>query len=136
MANRPGRTGRDGEHTVVAYLAEAGFEGVEREGRRAASLDIVAEDLTVPVEVKRRATLSVPEWTRKVADVHGDIWSLFVIQRDARKKVHPDLMIVPAQMGADMLRLYQLYQDGELFLEGDGVNDFWSLADVRQTSEA
>lgn len=107
MANKSGRTGRDGEHKVVAYLEAAGFTGTEREGRRAASLDVVADDLSVPVEVKRRATLSVPEWTRKVADVHGDTWSLFVIQRDARKGVHPDMMIVPAAFGAELLKLYE-----------------------------
>lgn len=110
MVNKSGRTGRDGEHTVVGYLADAGFEGVEREGRRAASLDVVGAALTVPVEVKRRAVLAIPEWTRKVNDVHGDTWSLWVIQRDARKKVHPDLMVVPAAFGAKLLKLYELSQ--------------------------
>jgi len=106
MVNRPGRTGRDGEHTAVRYLEDAGFS-VEREGRRSPSLDVVGEDLTVPVEVKRRAVLAVPEWTRKIEQVHGDVWSLFVIRRDARKKLHPDLMVVPAAFGARLLKLYE-----------------------------
>lgn len=111
MANPSGRAGRDGEHKTNSYLAAAGFRDVEREGKRAASLDNVAVDLTVPVETKRRATLAIPEWTRKVESVHGEEWALFVIQRDARKKLHPDLMVVPAQMGADMLYLREQIGD-------------------------
>lgn len=107
MVNKSGRTGRDGEHTAVGYLVDAGFEGVEREGKRAASLDVVGPSLTVPVEVKRRAVLAVPAWTRELESRHGDTWALFVIQRDARKKVHPDLMVVPAAMGARLLKLWE-----------------------------
>lgn len=117
MANKPGRTGRDGEHKVVAYLEEAGFQQIEREGKRAASLDVVGGDLTVPIEVKRRKTLDVPGWTRQVATRHGETWALFIIQRDARKNVHPDMMVVPAAMGASMLRLWELAKSGELFVE-------------------
>ena len=106
MVNRSGRTGRDGEHTAVAYLAAAGFD-VEREGKRAPSLDVIGNDLSTPVEVKRRATISFPAWTRKVADKHGDKWALFIIQRDKRKGLHPDTMTVPAEFGAYLLRLYE-----------------------------
>lgn len=105
--NRSGRTGRDGEHSAIQYLTSAGFLNVEREGRRAASLDLVAPDLSTPIEVKRQATLSIPAWTRKLEDVHGDRWALFVIQRDARKRVHPDLMVFPAAFGATLLRTYE-----------------------------
>jgi hypothetical protein len=108
VTNKSGRIGRDGEHLAAAYLAEAGFNGVEREGKRAASLDVVADDLTVPIEVKRRSTLSIPLWTRAVEAIHGDRWGLFVIQRDARKKLHPDLLIFPAAFGAELLKLYEL----------------------------
>lgn len=105
MANKSGRTGRDGEHKAVAYLEAAGFQGVEREGKRAASLDVVG--LSVPVEVKRRRVLAIPEWTRKVSAIHGNEWALFVIQRDARQNIHPDMMIVPAEFGAKLLRLWE-----------------------------
>lgn len=112
MVNRSGRIGREGEHIAIGYLAGAGFRvseergdgGLEREGRRAASLDIISDDLTVPVEVKRRGTLSVPAWTRELEGRHGSEWALFVIQRDARKKLHPDLLIFPAAFGAQLLK--------------------------------
>jgi hypothetical protein len=106
--NKSGRIGRDGEHRVVSLLLAAGFDGAEREGKRAASLDVIAADLSVPVEVKRRATLSIPAWTRKVTEAHGDTWALFVIQRDARSNIHPDMMIVPAELGARLLKLHAL----------------------------
>lgn len=105
MANKSGRVGRDGEHTTNRYLEQAGFKGVQREGRRAPSLDHIADNLTVPIETKRRAVLAVPEWTRTMAERHDDKWALFIIQRDARKKLHPDLMVVPAAFGARLLYL-------------------------------
>jgi len=103
MVNKSGRTGRDGEHKAITYLTEAGFQNVVREGKRAASLDLVGEDLPYPVEVKRRRTLAIPEWTRLVSNEHGRIWAMFVLQRDARRRVHPDMMIMPADMGARAL---------------------------------
>lgn len=109
--NKSGRIGRDGEHTVREYLEAAGFKDAVREGRRAASLDVIAPELTTPVEVKRRGTLDVPGWTRTVESRHGEIWALFVIQRDARKKMHPDLMIVPAAFGAKLLKLYEVWRE-------------------------
>ncbi len=106
MTNKSGRTGRDGEHTAVAYLTAAGFT-VEREGKRAPSLDVIGDDLQTPVEVKRRATISFPAWTRKVADKHGDKWALFIIQRDKRKGLHPDTVTFPAAFGAELLAAYE-----------------------------
>lgn len=111
MVNKSGRVGRDGEHTARQYLERAGFTGVEREGKRAASLDIVASDLSTPVEVKRRATLSIPAWTRELEERHADQWALFVIQRDARKGLHPDLMVFPAEFGAKLLYLWERHSD-------------------------
>jgi hypothetical protein len=108
VVNRSGRIGRDGEHKANAYLALAGFLNVEREGKRAPSLDNLAEDLTTPVETKRRATLAIPAWTRQLRDRHASRWGLFVIARDARKKdSHPDLMVFPAEFGAKLLYVFE-----------------------------
>lgn len=119
MANKPGRVGRDGEHKVVEYLQRAGFEDAEREGKRAASLDIVAPGLSLPVEAKRRATISLPQWTRQLEERHGDRWALFIIQRDARKNIHPDLMVVPAELGARLLKLAEEMAEVRKALESD-----------------
>lgn len=101
MVNKSGRIGRDGEHVAVKYLQEAGFLA-EREGRRKPSEDVIG--LPIPVEVKRRKTLSVPLWTRQLRQRHGSAWALFVIARDARKAdAHPDLMILPAALGSQAL---------------------------------
>jgi hypothetical protein len=108
--NPSGRTGRDGEHQANAYLVMAGFQMVDREGGRAPSLDNVADDLTTPIETKRQATISLPEWVRKVVSVHGkERWGLFVIRRDARKTdgLPVDVVVFPATFGARLLKLYE-----------------------------
>jgi hypothetical protein len=102
MVNPSGRIGRDGEHQAIQYLNESGFYDLEREGRRAPSLDIIGTQLPVPNEVKRQGALAIPAWTREMERRHSPRWALWVIQRDARRNLHPDLMIVPAVYGAHL----------------------------------
>lgn len=112
MANPSGRIGREGEHKTNEFLAAAGFTNVQREGKRAPSLDNVADDLTVPVETKRRARIDLQEWVRTLRDRHGHIWALFIHARDARKKdAMPSVMVVPAAFGASLLKLYETHKE-------------------------
>lgn len=106
MVNKPGRIGRDGEHQAIAHLVEAGFHpDTEREGRRAASLDIVGPDIALPIEVKRQKRISLKAWVRLLEDRHPDGWVLFVIERDKRlKDAIGDLVVLPASLGARALK--------------------------------
>jgi len=121
VVNRPGRIGREGEHKAIQYLVDAGFplseerddEGIQREGRRAASLDVVGRVLRIPVEVKRRARLDLQAWARDLNTHWEDRWALFLISRDARRKdAPPDMMVLPAALGAKALKV--LHETGEL----------------------
>lgn len=106
MANPSGRIGRDGEHQAIAILVEAGFHpDTEREGRRAASLDVVGPDIAIPIEVKRQKRLDIKAWVRLLQDRHDDTWGLFVIERDKRRReAIDDLLVLPARLGARALR--------------------------------
>lgn len=112
MVNKSGRIGREGEHKTNRFLAAAGFTNVQREGRRAPSLDNVADDLTVPVESKRRARLELPEWVRQLHARHDSRWALFIHARDARRAdAMPSVMVVPAHFGAQLLKLYETHKE-------------------------
>lgn len=126
MVNKSGRIGREGEHKTNAFLEAAGFTNVEREGRRAPSRDHLADDLTIPVETKRQDRWSIPAWIKKVLGVHGTISALFVHPRDARRKdAPPSVMVVEAGFGAQLLKLYELFKDDELWVS----NGWWAYGE-------
>lgn len=110
MANPSGRTGREGEHQAREILEAAGYEDLEREGRRAKALDIVGDLLDTPIEVKKQKNISLPAWSRKSEDAHGDRWGIMILRRDMRKRVHPDMIVYPAEFGAKLLHLYELLE--------------------------
>lgn len=114
MVNKPGRIGREGEHTATKHMVEAGFHpDTEREGRRAPSLDIVGPDLRIPIEVRRRKNINLKGWVRELVARHDMTWALFVIERDKRRKeAIPDLLVLPAPLGARALKV--LHERGEL----------------------
>lgn len=107
MVNKSKRTGTEGENRVLGWLKPI-WPLADRGGNKPGH-DIVG--VPVPVEVKRQKTLQIPAWTRWLRELHGDQWVLFALPRDLRAKdAHPELMIMPADMGVRLLALVDHYE--------------------------
>lgn len=116
MANPSKRTGTEGENRVADWLREIwplADRGASKPGH-----DIVG--IPLPVEVKRHKTIRLPEWTRYLQSLHGGVWALFVLERDRRRKdAHPDLMVVPAELGVRLLSVAAHYEPD--LLRGENI---------------
>lgn len=110
MANPSKRTGTEGENYIRDTYLTRIWPKATRDRSNAPSSDYLNTD--VPIEAKRQATLLIPAWTRQLQTRHGNLWALFAVPRDRRKKdAHPDLMVVNAEFGTELLLAW-------LFLNG------------------
>jgi hypothetical protein len=107
--NKSKRIGTEGENRVLTWLRAIWGPGLSRSETGRPGWDITPTPL--PVESKRHGAWRIPEWTRHLTRVHdGKRWALFVQPRDRRRKdAPPDLMIVPADFGVELLA--EFYDD-------------------------
>lgn len=113
MANPSKRVGTEGENRAVELLS--GLGGSVRVGGNAASNDVFVSTLPdVPFEVKRQATLRVPEWTRLMVERHGPRSGLVLIPRDRRRRdAMPESILFPMEFAIELLRAYITHKDGQ-----------------------
>lgn len=111
MANPSKAKGSRHERRVVELLHLHGAESAYRLANNSPSHDIAG--LSVPIEVKARDTWAIPAWSRAARAVHGGKWALFVAPKDSRRvDAPPRLMVVPEELGAALLSLWDEVQDG------------------------
>jgi hypothetical protein len=107
MANKSKRTGTEGENYIRDMYVKQVWPFAERDRSNRPSSDYLGTE-PIPVEAKRQATLLIPAWTRELDKRHGPEWVLFAVPRDRRKKdAHPDLMIVNAEFGVELLQAWR-----------------------------
>lgn len=101
MANPPKRIGTEGENRAVEVWSPI-FPMADRLGGNRASHDITGTPF--PIEVKRRKTIALPDWTRKLRDKHGLEWLLHIVPRDRRRKdAIPELAVMPIEFATDLV---------------------------------
>ena len=111
MANKSKRTGTDYEVKLLAKLREI-WPWLDRAKTNNPSNDF--HGAPFPIEAKKRATLAVPEWVRKIRAVAPTSrWAIFVEDRDLRTKgSFGEVMIVDAEYGRWLLEQCNAPQDG------------------------
>lgn len=105
MSNPSRRTGTDYENRVLGRLRNVYGSHIERSSAGTPSRDFTGTPF--PVEAKKRKTLAVPDWVRKIRAVSpGNAWAIFCCSRDLRSKDgFGELMIVDADFGFELLAL-------------------------------
>lgn len=107
MANPSKRAGTAFENRVLSWLQDIFGDHVDRSGGNAPGRDF--SGVPIPMEAKRRKRWEIPAWTRYLSKLHGpNRWVLWVAPRDRRlKDAPPELMVVPAQLGMELLFAYR-----------------------------